>query len=266
MPAKPRPRKPCIKCGRLITNSNYDRHLRACGGRDKTLRKIKAEWKQSNGKYKCPHCDKEFTKAGIGGHIWRMHTEEGKSFDPSFGYRKGTRSAWNKGLTEHIDTRVKRNAITIREGYENGTIKRRKGFKHSKETKKKISDWQLKFLEKNPDQVLYRKFHSSKESYPEKRFRKSLEKAGIQGWIYRYPAGIYEYDFAFPELKLDVEIDGSTHLKPEVKKKDIRRDAWSRSQGWSVARFTAREIKTNLQDVIIKLEKKIEELKNSSVV
>lgn len=111
---------------------------------------------------------------------------------------------------------------------------------------------------------MYRKFHSSQESYPEKRFKQALEEAGIQGWLYKYPAGIYEYDFAFLELKLDVEIDGDTHLNPLVKKKDERRDAWTRSQGWEVLRFTAKDVKKNLGGVIESLKNKISGL-NSSV-
>ena len=38
-------------------------------------------------KYICPHCGKEYTKYGIGNHIWRNHTEEGQKFDPNKGYK-----------------------------------------------------------------------------------------------------------------------------------------------------------------------------------
>lgn len=40
--------------------------------------KVREEWKQPNDKYKCPHCNKEFTKKGICGHIWYQHTVEGQ--------------------------------------------------------------------------------------------------------------------------------------------------------------------------------------------
>ena len=53
--------------------------------------KVLDEWKQENGKYKCPECGKEFKKYGIATHFWRMHTEEGKNCNPNIGYKNGTR-------------------------------------------------------------------------------------------------------------------------------------------------------------------------------
>lgn len=35
---------------------------------------INEKWKQSNGKYKCPYCDKEYVRAGIVTHIYRSHS------------------------------------------------------------------------------------------------------------------------------------------------------------------------------------------------
>lgn len=44
--------------------------------------KINDEWLQLNGKYKCPYCEKEYSKKGISSHIFRSHTEEGQQFKP----------------------------------------------------------------------------------------------------------------------------------------------------------------------------------------
>jgi very-short-patch-repair endonuclease len=114
---------------------------------------------------------------------------------------------------------------------------------HSEESKKKISERRLKFLYENPDRVPYVVNHSSNESYPEKIFRNALCAAKIEGWVAKYRAGIYEYDFAFPEHKLDIEIDGGTHILEKVKRIDARRDEWSESQGWKVIRFSAKKVK-----------------------
>jgi len=35
---------------------------------------------QENNKSKCPHCGKEYSKMGIGSHIWRMHTDKGMKY------------------------------------------------------------------------------------------------------------------------------------------------------------------------------------------
>ncbi len=118
--------------------------------------------------------------------------------------------------------------------------------KHSEETKKKISIARIKYLEANPDKVPYLINHSSKKSYPEQIFENALISSGITGWVYAYQNGIYEYDFAWPEQKIDVEIDGSTHLLEKVKKIDARRDKFSQDQGWIVLRFSAETVKKDV--------------------
>lgn len=116
--------------------------------------------------------------------------------------------------------------------------------------REKISKSRIKYLEENPDKVPYLLNHSSKISWPEKLFQDALIKRGIKGWEYNFRNGIYAYDFAFPEIKLDVEIDGATHTTEKVKKIDARRDAWSKSKGWKVIRFTAKEVMSDVNKCI----------------
>ena len=124
----------------------------------------------------------------------------------------------------------------------------------SEETKRKISESRIKYLQENPDKVPYIINHSSKESYPEKIFRKALESSGITGWQQSYRAGMYEYDFAFTEEKIDVEIDGSTHNLEKVKRIDERRDEWSHQNGWRVIRFTTQEVREDVVGCINRLK------------
>jgi hypothetical protein len=49
---------------------------------------------------KCEICEREFTKFGIKGHVWRSHGE-GISHKPRLGGE-----AWNKGLSKESDERV----------------------------------------------------------------------------------------------------------------------------------------------------------------
>lgn len=118
--------------------------------------------------------------------------------------------------------------------------------RHSEETKQKISKKRIEFLTNNPDKVPYVINHSSKKSYPETIFENALIESGITGWTFHYRNGIYQYDFAFVEQKVDVEIDGGTHTSEKVKKIDARRDEFSRQNGWKVLRFTAQEVKNNV--------------------
>lgn len=129
-----------------------------------------------------------------------------------------------------------------------------KGKHHSIETKEKLSATKIRFLNENPDKVPYLLNHSSKMSYPELLFKNALESSKITEWIYNYQQGIYQYDFAFIENKIDVEIDGGTHLTEKVKKIDARRDEYSRNNGWTVIRFTAKEVKENVQNCLDKLK------------
>ena len=167
----------------------------------------------------CPHCHKFFNKYGIKAHIWRLHTEEGMNFNARKNYIKGSNIAWNKGLTKDTDDRIKYQSKKIKEYYQNkpGTFK---GKKHSEETKRKISESRIQYLVENPEKVPYLINHSSKKSYPEQIFEDALIFSNIGGWEYNYQNSIYSYDFAFIDLKIDVEIDGETHKSEKVQKID----------------------------------------------
>ena len=110
-------------------------------------------------------------------------------------------------------------------------------------TKEKIRSSLKDFLIRNPDQIPYIKNSSSKKSYPEEVFEKLLIENHIDGWIYNYRVGTYIFDFAFPTVKLDIEIDGSQHKQPKNIEHDHRRDEYSKSLGWTVKRYDANLVK-----------------------
>lgn len=100
--------------------------------------KIQKRWRQANGKYKCPYCNKEYSKSGIGTHIWRNHGK-GKKHNPNIGFENGSRSIWNKGLTKETDERLQRSSESLKKTLKRigGTFK---GKKHSVKTKKLIGE------------------------------------------------------------------------------------------------------------------------------
>lgn len=126
--------------------------------------------------------------------------------------------------------------------------------KQSEESKRKISNSRIKYLMEHPEKVPYRINHSSKKSWPEQVFENALIASGINGWKYAYQNGMYEYDFAFVEKKIDVEIDGGTHKLDKVKRIDERRDQFSKSQGWTVIRFEASRVKKDVIGCINELK------------
>ena len=113
--------------------------------------------------------------------------------------------------------------------------------KHTEETKKKLSELKIKYYQENPDKIPYRVYHSSKRSIPELIFEKALKDSNIQ-FKSELPMGIYQFDFAIENLKIAIEIDGDTHKKEKIIKKDARRDEWSTNIGWRVIRFSASDI------------------------
>jgi len=127
------------------------------------------------------------------------------------------------------------------------------GRKMSDEQKLKISKSRKKYLDENPGKIPYLLNHSSKESYPERLFRESLIKNGVNGWTQEYPILRYSLDFAFVDLKIDIEIDGSTHNLENVKKIDIERDNTLSQMGWKILRFSDYEIKNNIDEIIKKI-------------
>ena len=129
----------CNNCFRLIKNNNYNKHIKSCKAK-KELIKINNDWLQENGLYKCPYCEIEKKKNGIGTHIWLKHSEEGDNHLKNIIDLKKGKPAWNKGLTKETNEFVKLNSENVSKTYklqiENGTYVVRK---MGKEARKKLS-------------------------------------------------------------------------------------------------------------------------------
>ena len=89
--------------------------------------------------------------------------------------------------------------------------------KHTEEAKRKISAIRIAYLKLHPEKVPYRLNHSSKRSIPELIFEKALKEYGLTNFEPEKPMSIYQFDFAFPEERIDVEIDGKLHLTDSEK-------------------------------------------------
>lgn len=198
-------------------------------------------------KYICPHCGKEYAKKGIGHHIWRKHTEEGQKFDPNRGYQKGTRKAWDKGLTKETDERIRKRAETSRKRRESGEIENWwLNREHTDETKKKISE-SMKTAHKE------RRAHNIGEcrwkcepSYPEKFFIDVIKNEfQDQKYVREYYILGYSLDFAWVDKKLEIEIDGEQHEKIENQIHDQQRDKILEDNGWKTLRIKWKDMFNN---------------------
>jgi hypothetical protein len=113
----------CPDCGKSITINNLKNHQnsKVCQQtKNGTLSKsipIDESWKNQNGLYSCPYCNKEYARTGISMHIWRNHGAGINFTACNAGYGNG-RVVWNKGLTNKTDDRVKRNSEAMSKTYQ----------------------------------------------------------------------------------------------------------------------------------------------------
>jgi len=79
----------------------------------------------------------------------------------------------------------------------------------------------------------------------------------------QHPIWMYIADFYCHELKLVIEVDGSVHNVTEVLENDHRREEDLSSFGIKVIRFKNSEVKNKIEQVVERIVKVINELKNS---
>ena len=79
---------------------------------------------------------------------------------------------------------------------------------------------------------------------------KALKERKVNGWKFRrqHGIGVYILDFYCPELRLCVELDGSSHDNKYDYDED--RTAFLREQGIVVIRFTNEQVWANIEWVI----------------
>jgi very-short-patch-repair endonuclease len=73
----------------------------------------------------------------------------------------------------------------------------------------------------------------------EKTFAHMLIDADVYDFIFSYPLGIYNIDFAFPTQKVAVEVDGGNwHASERKRKQDDKKEAFLTSEGWTIYRWS----------------------------
>lgn len=149
----------------------------------------------------CKYCGKEFDKGvQLGGHI-RLCPNNPK-------YKENLQ----KCCIEHNSQRGKH---------------------HTEEQKRKVSESRKKYLMEHPEKVPYVLNHHSKgDSYPEQYFKTLFENEQIEYKQNYYQNG-YFLDFAWPEQKKYIEIDGEQHyVDPRIVKHDKKRTKKLNDAGW----------------------------------
>ena len=94
---------------------------------------------------------------------------------------------------------------------------------------------------------LLRESRPGAEAESERRLQRLLDDAGIGAWAGNHPVVIagrrFRLDVAFPEHRLDVEVDGwAYHRSKEARDRDIERDNLLTQAGWRVLRFSWEDV------------------------
>ena len=74
----------------------------------------------------------------------------------------------------------------------------------------------------------------------------------------------YIADFLCKELKLVIEVDGITHQDSETEEKDKQKTSDLEGAGFKVIRFTDEEVLKNMNGVMERIERVVEEIGRSS--
>lgn len=123
-------------------------------------------------------------------------------------------------------------------------------YKHTQESKKKISDARKKHLKLNPQNHTYNTLRHT-ESYPEKYFTEVFTNAGLN-FQREVHCGTYSLDFYFPDYQVDFETDGEQHYTDErIIESDKNRTEYLKQQNIETVRIRWALFK-KIKDVVAK--------------
>lgn len=204
----------CKKCSAIIKNAeNYRRHIETCDGSGTYLSKKK-------GPQTCKYCNRIIDKNGnYERHI--IHCKKIANID--------LQAEYDSGLS--VAQIAKKYGASIKVIYNKISNKR------------SIHQAMKKAKKEEPEKFFYG--GTKKTSRGEKVFKQMLEDSGLlekHKVIQQYNIFNYKLDFAFIDIKLDVEIDGMQHyIKKEIIEKDKKRNSILIENGWTIYRIASKD-------------------------
>lgn len=135
-----------------------------------------------------------------------------------------------------------------------------KGKKHTEEQKRKISESMKKAHSEGRAHNIGECRWNNEPSYPERWFMNVLKNEfGLEkdkDYKMELPFHKFSLDFAWPDKKICIEIDGEQHERfQEQKDRDIEKDKLLKEEGW-------KELRKSWKDIFNSPRSFIEEVKN----
>ena len=95
-------------------------------------------------------------------------------------------------------------------------------------------------------------------SEAERLLGRLLRAAGVRGWVRGYWLAGYQLDFAFPQFRIAIEVDGwAWHVDLDRFRGDRRRQNALELAGWTVLRFTWHDLTDRPEEVIGEVTKAV---------
>lgn len=197
----------------------------------------------------CINCYRTFNYGNFQKHICfteQKINEVRELYTKGLSLRKIIEKGFNKSL---VIVALKNSMRTYSESSKLGH-KNPDRYKHTEETKAKIRAKRINYLKKHPFENSWRR---TNVSYIEKIFISLIEKnllANKFEIVHEFSVFPYYLDFAFLNIKLDVEIDGSQHWRIKERiESDKKRDELLISKGWKVYRIPEFKIKQQFCEI-----------------
>lgn len=130
----------------------------------------------------------------------------------------------------------------------------------TEETKKKISESMKKAHKEGRAHNIGECRWNNKSSYPEKWFMKMIKNEFNlecnKDYLKEFPFHKYSLDFAWPDQKFCIEIDGEQHQRfQEQRERDLEKDKLLKEEGWSELRVDWSWICNNSKNFVSSLKK-----------
>lgn len=220
-------------------------------------------------KYICKDCNKEFdSKHALITHIAIKHKPQFKDFDEKYKFYNYILE--NKEIPKCEICGI--NDIYVKSN-RGSTICSNKNCR-----REHFSQIQKEVYQNNPElkenaRIRRLKYLSDKSNFNSTAFGNRVNKklSYLEQWFYdniiikynltnnytiinEYTESMYFLDFAFINIKLDVELDGKCHFNNDNKRidHDIKRDTFLRDKGWNIYRISWYDVKYNEQETIDK--------------